>query len=167
MSTPSDVPPQAKSYKKLAPRILRSPAAPPWRSAWQPAASEMMLKIPRIRQDKQRAHRWLIGAWPDLPAFVRLPVRRKSGKYQGPLQQPKSTCNLTSRLPTHSLLQVGPEQGPSQKWHLPGVAKRCRHRAHVAPTNHQNIYKETSAYLKHELVCPNERKQAFGAQSST
>eukprot|EP00983_Pelagomonas_calceolata_P111774 1159816-Pelagomonas_calceolata.AAC.4 len=45
-----------------------------------------MLRIPGAGQDKQQAWRWTIGAWPDLPAFVRLSVRRKSDKHQGPSQ---------------------------------------------------------------------------------
>eukprot|EP00983_Pelagomonas_calceolata_P123341 1160996-Pelagomonas_calceolata.AAC.6 len=36
----------------------------------------------------------------------------KSDKHQGPSQQPKTTYNVTSRLPTLTLLEFGPEQCP-------------------------------------------------------
>eukprot|EP00983_Pelagomonas_calceolata_P011474 370734-Pelagomonas_calceolata.AAC.3 len=42
--------PQAKAQEKLAPRFLLRPAAPPWRPAWQPAASRLMLTTPGINR---------------------------------------------------------------------------------------------------------------------
>eukprot|EP00983_Pelagomonas_calceolata_P071564 1151305-Pelagomonas_calceolata.AAC.1 len=69
------LPLQAEVFKFFAPATLRSPAALPWRPAWQPAASKLMLRTPGIGQDKQRAWRWPIRASPDLPAFVRLSVQ--------------------------------------------------------------------------------------------
>eukprot|EP00983_Pelagomonas_calceolata_P134996 1162114-Pelagomonas_calceolata.AAC.5 len=62
--------------------ILRSPADLPWRPAWQPAASKLMLRTPGVGQDKQGAWRWPVGAWQDLPAFVHLSVQ--FGLEQGP-----------------------------------------------------------------------------------
>eukprot|EP00983_Pelagomonas_calceolata_P063217 1147635-Pelagomonas_calceolata.AAC.1 len=107
--------PQAKTFEQLAPATLRSPAAPPWRPALQSASSNLLLTTPGVGQDRQQARRWPVGAWPDLPALVRLSARPKSDKHQGPSQQSRIACNITSRLPTHSLLQFEPEQGLSQK----------------------------------------------------
>eukprot|EP00983_Pelagomonas_calceolata_P079150 1154559-Pelagomonas_calceolata.AAC.4 len=73
--TSLDASPQAKTLEKLAPRILRSPAALHWRPAWQPAASKLMLTTPGVSQDIQRARWWPTGAWPNLPALVRLSMR--------------------------------------------------------------------------------------------
>eukprot|EP00983_Pelagomonas_calceolata_P096243 1158105-Pelagomonas_calceolata.AAC.11 len=52
----------SRNLEKLAPRILRSTAAPPWHPAWQAAASKLMLTSPCAGQDKQRARRWPFGA---------------------------------------------------------------------------------------------------------
>eukprot|EP00983_Pelagomonas_calceolata_P118081 1160469-Pelagomonas_calceolata.AAC.13 len=68
----SEVCPQAKNLDLKAPGILHSPAAPLWHLALQPASSNLLLATPGVRQDIQRARRWLIGAWPVFLTFVRL-----------------------------------------------------------------------------------------------
>eukprot|EP00983_Pelagomonas_calceolata_P116038 1160262-Pelagomonas_calceolata.AAC.2 len=92
-----------------------------------------MLRTPDVGQDKKRARRWPIGARPTLPALVRLSTVPKSDKHQALATAQNLLQIITSSLLTHSLLQFGPEQGPSQKWHLPGVTEKCRHRAHREP----------------------------------
>eukprot|EP00983_Pelagomonas_calceolata_P063355 1147687-Pelagomonas_calceolata.AAC.7 len=75
----------SKSFEELAPEILWSPAAPPWRPAWQPAATELMLTTPNVDQDKQWARRWPVGAWVGPPCSC-APLRKALATTQNHVQ---------------------------------------------------------------------------------
>eukprot|EP00983_Pelagomonas_calceolata_P026472 831278-Pelagomonas_calceolata.AAC.2 len=63
-----------------------------------------------------------------LPCFGAPPPCDENLKsIRGPHDNPKLLAKLPAGFPGFpSLLQFGPEQGPSQKWHLLGVTEKCR-----------------------------------------
>eukprot|EP00967_Tisochrysis_lutea_P056856 scaffold71958_cov12-Tisochrysis_lutea.AAC.1 len=66
-----------------------------------------MLTTPGVDQDKQRARRWPIEAWPDLPAVMHLCAGPYLTSIRGPHNNLKSLATLPAGFPHNRCCSLG------------------------------------------------------------
>eukprot|EP00983_Pelagomonas_calceolata_P004418 143681-Pelagomonas_calceolata.AAC.4 len=137
--TPLDASPQARTLEEQAPSISWSPAAPPWRPAWQPAASKLMLRTPGVRQDEQRAQRWPFGAWPDLLLLSACQCGENLTSTRGPCNNPKLIAISPAGFPNTHCSSSGLSRVPHKNGIYQAIFHQGRRSTGIGHMLHSNI----------------------------